>query len=110
MNVIDTGFIFALMVGLVYVLYRVWTPVWAVLTLVLKLTVFGVVAVCILYYLWPSGLLHGYGIGSLVSQVQESRAIRIAYALVTDMAQGIANINWDGLGREWPNTNTTDEL
>lgn len=100
-NAFDIIFGLGTMVGLVYLMYRIWTPVWSILTLALKLLVFTVLSCLVLMYFWPDGLASGYGIGVLLKHARESRALRIVYALIVDMFEALYKVDWDRLRSEW---------
>lgn len=109
-NVFDATFALGFVGGLVYVMYRVWTPVWKFLTLTLKLAAFTAIAGALLLYFWPEGLANGYGIGTLIAHFRESRALRVVYALLLDMVGGLSEVDWERLRREWTGNTTRGEL
>lgn len=102
-NIVDSIVILCIMSGLVYLMYRIWTPVWSILTLVLKLLAFTIIAAFILLYFWPEGLASGCGIGSILAHLRESRALRIVWALFRDTFDALAKVDWDRLRSEWTN-------
>ena len=104
-NAIDALVPLCVMGGLVYVMYRVWSPIWTIATLLLKLALFGGIAVAIMLYFWPDALVHIYGLAGVLSLLRGSWTLRVIYALLADMFQAAADIDWGRLRHEW-----SDEL
>ncbi len=105
-NLIDAIVPLCIMAGLAYFLYRIWTPIWAILGFLVKLLLFTGVAAGILLYCWPEALAQGFRIEGVLSHLQDSRTLRIIAALVGDMLQAVTSIDWGRLRLEW----SSDEL
>lgn len=108
-NIVDEIVVLVVMGVSIYILYRIWSKMWSMVSFTLKLGFFSAIVALLLAAVLPSVFPRARRLSTVLDYLEDSKTIRILWMLLSEFGRIISSMTVGRVREEWYKSSAEEE-